>query len=65
LQTSPTDRHRRDPQGHNASDARAKALLQTTLQRYGVSDKAALPINFTGIAMQAGEKYGNQVFDRH
>ncbi len=51
--------------GHNASDARAKALLQTTLQRYGVTDKAALPINFTGIAMQAGEEYGNQVFDRY
>lgn len=51
--------------GHNAADARAKALLEETLKRYGVDNEAALPISFTGIAMQAGEEYGNQVFDRY
>jgi ABC-2 type transport system permease protein len=51
--------------GHNPADARAKALLQDTLKRYGVDSEAALPISFTGIAMQAGEEYGNQVFDRY
>jgi ABC-2 type transport system permease protein len=51
--------------GHNPADARAKLLLAETLKRYGVDKKAALSINFTGIAMQAGEDYGNQVFDRY
>lgn len=51
--------------GHDPADARTQALLQDTLKRYGVDSEAALPISFTGIAMQAGEEYGNQVFDRY
>jgi ABC-2 type transport system permease protein len=51
--------------GHAAPDAQAKALLQQTLDRYGVKDEADLPISFTGVAMQAGEEHGNRVFDRY
>lgn len=51
--------------GHNSTDARTEKLLQETLASYGVKKVAELPINFDGIALQAGEEYGNQVFDKH
>lgn len=49
--------------GHDPSDARAKALLEDTLRRYGVATPDQLPVDFSGIALQAGEESGNVVFD--
>ncbi|MCB9267626.1 MAG: DUF3526 domain-containing protein [Lewinellaceae bacterium] len=51
--------------GHNPSDQRRKALEEQVLKEYGVDSIAQLPINFDGIAMQADEEYGNQVWDKH
>jgi len=50
--------------GHNPGDARAKALEAQVLAQYGVASVDDLPIDFAGISLQAGEDYGNQVFDR-
>jgi ABC-2 type transport system permease protein len=35
------------------------------LRQYGVTSVDALPVNFSGISLQAGEEHGNEVFDRH
>lgn len=51
--------------GHDASSARTKALEREVLERYGVSRLEDLPVNFAGLALQAGEEHGNAVFDRH
>lgn len=50
--------------GHNASDARTQALQAETLKRYGVAKIEDLPVSFAGVALQASEEYGNQVYDR-
>jgi ABC-2 type transport system permease protein len=51
--------------GHNSSDKRAARLREMTLQAYGVSREADLPINFEGIALQAAEEYETVVYDQH
>ncbi len=51
--------------GHNPSDKRAEELRVKVLNEYGVDSLSQLPINFDGIAMQADEEYGNQVWDKH
>jgi ABC-2 type transport system permease protein len=51
--------------GHNPSDKRLADLKIETMQQYGVSKLEDLPINFDGIALQAGEDFSNQVFDEH
>jgi ABC-2 type transport system permease protein len=50
--------------GHDPSSARAEELRQQLLKQYGVSKVEDLPLNFIGLAMQAGEEYGNRVYDR-
>jgi ABC-2 type transport system permease protein len=50
--------------GHNPADARAKALEKKALADYGVTKVEDLPVSFAGISLQAGEEYGNEVFDR-
>ena len=51
--------------GHNPADKRAKELEQKILAQYGVTKKEDLPINFSGISLQAGEEHANTVFDKH
>ncbi len=51
--------------GHNPRNARRKALEATMLKQYGVSRVEDLPINFEGFALEEGERYANEVFDRH
>ncbi len=51
--------------GHNPSDKRLADLKNEAMQQYGVSRLEDLPVNFDGIALQAGEDFGNQVFDEH
>ena len=50
--------------GHNPSDERLASLKQQVLDQYGVSTIEALPVNWSGIAMQAGEEYTDQVYDQ-
>ncbi len=49
--------------GHNPSDVRLNELKQKVLKEYGVETIEELPINWSGIAMQAGEEYTDQVYD--
>ena len=49
--------------GHNPSDARLASLKQEVLNEYGVQTIEELPVNWSGIAMQAGEEYTDQVYD--
>jgi ABC-2 type transport system permease protein len=51
--------------GHNTRDQRVEKLKQQVLAQYQVARVEDLPVNFSGISLQAGEEYGNQVFDKH
>lgn len=51
--------------GHNPSDRRREELKQRVLAEYQVARVEDLPVNFSGIALQAGEEYGNTIFDKH
>jgi ABC-2 type transport system permease protein len=51
--------------GHNPGNQRAKKYEEEVLARYGVKNISELPVNFAGLSLQAGEEYGNQVFDKH
>ena len=48
------DRVKNGINGHNPSDARLAVLKQKVLEEYGVSTIEELPVNWSGIAMQAG-----------
>ncbi|NJN28853.1 MAG: DUF3526 domain-containing protein [Cyclobacteriaceae bacterium] len=49
--------------GHNPSDARLATLKQEVLDQYGVEAIEELPVNWGGIAMQAGEEFTDEVYD--
>ena len=51
--------------GHNPSEERESELLEITLKKYNVKTIEDLPINFSGVIMQADEEYGNLVWDKH
>jgi ABC-2 type transport system permease protein len=51
--------------GHNSADKRLADLKNSTMQKYGVKRLEDLPVNFDGIALQAGEDFGYQVYDAH
>ena len=51
--------------GHNPSDKRRSQLEKVTLEKYNVDSISQLPINFSGILLQADEEYGNKVWDKH
>ncbi len=50
--------------GHNPRDERLNALKQKVLDQYEVSSVEELPVNWSGIAMQAGEEYTDKIYDR-
>lgn len=51
--------------GHDPVDARTEALKAELLKKYKVDSVEKLPVDFNGLRMQAGEEYGNTVFDNH
>jgi ABC-2 type transport system permease protein len=50
--------------GHDPAASRTEAYKQQVLDQYGVTKVEDLPVNFAGLSLQAGEEYGNTVFDR-
>ncbi|WAS91864.1 DUF3526 domain-containing protein [Nannocystis punicea] len=50
--------------GHDPKDSRTEALKAELLARYDVKTVEQLPVNFAGVALQAGEEYGDRVYDR-
>jgi ABC-2 type transport system permease protein len=51
--------------GHDAANRRTEELKRRTMAEYKVERLEDLPVNFNGVALQAGEEYGNRVFDKH
>lgn len=51
--------------GHDPADARRRELERRVLTEYGVTRVEDLPVSFAGVALQASEEFGAQVFDRH
>jgi ABC-2 type transport system permease protein len=51
--------------GQTPRSVRMARLEEEYLTRYGVDSVQQLPINFEGVRMQAGEAYGNKVYDHH
>lgn len=49
--------------GHDPADQRLEDLRKKLLQEHRVSRVRDLPVDWSGVALQAGEDYGNQVFD--
>jgi ABC-2 type transport system permease protein len=50
--------------GHSPADVRQQALRDSVLKAYGVDSIQALPVNYAGISLQAGEEHANRVYDR-
>jgi ABC-2 type transport system permease protein len=48
----------------SARAARNERLKQSLFKKYNVSKIEDLPVNFGGLALQAGEEHGNEVFDK-
>ena len=65
FQASMQEAREAGPDGHNAEDALIEARLQEALAEHGVETKEELPFDFSGIAMQIDEDYGNLVWDEH
>jgi ABC-2 type transport system permease protein len=51
--------------GHDPSDERLDAIKAKLLKDYNVSRVEDLPINFDGVDLAEGERYGNIVMDKH
>lgn len=51
--------------GHDQASERGKKYEKEVLAKYGVDSISQLPVNFAGLSLQAGEEFGNQVFDKH
>lgn len=51
--------------GHDTADRRLEKLRAGLLAKYKVEKVEQLPVSFQGLALQAGEEHGNEVFDRY
>ncbi len=51
--------------GHAGSEDRRKALEARVLAQYQVTSLDQLPVSFAGIALDEGERFAAEVFDRH
>lgn len=51
--------------GHDPSDIRLKAIKDRLMAQYGVTRIEDLPINFDGVDLTEGERYGAKVLDKH
>ena len=65
FQDSMSEDRKKGIDGHNPLDKVKKELEESTLAKYNVKSLSDLPINFSGILMQADEEYGNKVWDKH
>jgi len=53
------------PDGHNPRDVRFAAFQEATLKRYKVSRIEDLPINYSGLLFEYGEKITADIYNRH
>jgi ABC-2 type transport system permease protein len=55
----------RDLADNSQTNKRLDEIRTRLLNQYGVQKVEELPVNFSGISLQAGEEHGNEVFDKH
>lgn len=53
------------PDGHSPRDARFAEFEKATLARYGVRHIDELPINYSGLLFEHGEKATSDIYNRH
>lgn len=51
--------------GNTSRSVRMAQLEKEFLEEYHVDSIQQLPFNFDGVSMQAGEEYGNKIYDHH
>jgi|688.fasta_scaffold20913_9 ABC-2 type transport system permease protein len=57
--------------GHNPADQRSKKFMDSVVSHYNIDSNnvkdiyASLPVNLSGLIMQADEEYSNLVYDKH
>jgi ABC-2 type transport system permease protein len=51
--------------GHTPADQRIEQLKQSLFRKYKVTSVEALPVSFRGATLQAGEDYGDKIFDTY
>ncbi len=51
--------------GHDSQSERYKKFEDSLLKKYKADSISELPVNVDGLAMDAGENYGNRVYDKH
>lgn len=51
--------------GQSSRSARMAQLEEEYLKKYAVDSVQQLPLNFEGVSMQAGEEFGNKIYDHH
>ncbi len=56
---------RHGPEGTTPLSVQKANLEKEYLKKYKVDSVQQLPLNFEGVSMQAGEEFGNQVYDHH
>jgi ABC-2 type transport system permease protein len=52
-------------EGHGGRDAHFAAFEARVLKQYGVDSISQLPVSFSGLELEEGERWGNKVFDKH
>jgi ABC-2 type transport system permease protein len=55
----------RDLADNSETNKRLEEIRSRLLNQYGAQKVEELPVNFSGISLQAGEDRGNEVFDKH
>lgn len=60
-----TDEAKNGVSGHDPADERLDALKASLLKQYGVSKVEDLPFNFSGVALEFGEKNSTDTYNRH
>lgn len=60
-----TEEVMKGPDGHSPRDARFAAFEKATLARYGVKHIDELPINYSGLLFEHGEKATSDIYNRH
>ncbi|WP_137174481.1 DUF3526 domain-containing protein [Massilia sp. HP4] len=60
-----TEEVMKGPDGHSPRDVRFAAFEKATLAKYGVSHIDELPINYSGLLFEHGEKATSDIYNRH
>lgn len=60
-----TDEAKNGVSGHDPADERLDALKESLMKKHGVTKLEDLPFNFSGVALEFGEKNSTDTYNRH